>query len=376
MLKDDQIADELIARQITLFRFASGERGRILTILRQMEDDLVELLFYSGKPLTDIGREDKARLLRQAQAVINEYYGTAGDQVGESLAGLAHLEAEAYAATLTTAFRSAIEPALPTEAVLRKLADNTLIQGAPSADWWKRQAGDASFRFRSAVVQGLAQSETNDQIIRRVRGSATGFTMVDGKRVYSYAGGVMDVARHNAAALVQTSVAAVANAARHETMLANEDVVKGVRQVSTLDGHTTKTCVAYSGAAWSIPGFKPIAPNTLPFVSPGGSTSGTPRHFNCRSITIPVTRTFRELGLDLPEFDPSSTTRSAHGGPVAADLSFNAFLRRKPDAFADDLLGPGRAQLWRDRKITLQQLLDQNGRELSLAELRRLYGRG
>jgi hypothetical protein len=369
MDKDDQIADELIARQITLFRFASGERGRILAILRQMEDDLVELLFYSGKKLTDIGREDKARLLRQAQAVINEYYGKAGDQVGESLAGLAHLEAEAYAATLATAFRSAIEPALPTEAVLRKLAGDTLIQGAPSADWWKRQAGDVAFRFKTAVAQGLAQSETNDQIIRRIRGSATGFTMVDGKRVYTYAGGVMDIARHNAAALVQTSVQAVANAARRETMLANDDVVKGLRQVSTLDGHTTKTCVAYSGAAWSLPGYKPTAPNKLPY------NGGTPRHWNCRSVEIPITRTFRELGIDLPEFDPASTTRSAHGGPIAADMSFNAFLRRKPDSFADDLLGPGRAQLWRDRKITLQQLLDQNGRELSLAELRRLYGR-
>lgn len=369
MDKDDLIADDFIARQINLLRFSTAERGRVLAILRQLEEELIELLMYSGRKLTDTGREDRARLLRQAQKIIENYYGRAETQVGKSLTEIGTLEAAGVAASLEAAFQGTVAATLPTEAYFLRLVDGTLVQGAPSADWWKKQAADIAFRFANEVRQGLAGAETNQQIISRIQGRYIGAKIIEGKRVPQYAGGVMETARRNTAALVQTSVQSVANAARRDTMLANLDVIKGIRQVSTLDGHTTDVCVAYSGAAWSLPGYEPTAPNKLPY------NNGTPRHWNCRSVEIPITRTFKELGIDLPEFDPSKTTRSASGGPVAADLSFNGFLKRKGDQFADDLLGPGRAQMWRDGTITLQQLLDQNGRPLSLAELRRRYGK-
>lgn len=368
MDKDDIIADEFITRQISLLRFAAGQRGQVLEILRRMEEELTEVLFYSGRKLTDTGREDRARLLRQCTALIEQYYSEAAAHLGNELAGLGRVEAVAVAASLSAAFRGAVIPSLPTEGYLRRLVDNTLIQGAPSAAWWKRQAGSTAFRFANEVRQGLAQAETNDAIIRRIRGRASGYTMIEGKRVYKYVGGIMDTERRNIAALVQTSVQSVANAARRDTMLENGDIIKGVRHISTLDSHTTTICVGYSGAAWSIPGYKPIAPNNKDY------NGGTPRHWNCRSVEIPITKTFKEMGIDLPEFDPSTTTRSANGGPVAADMSFGAYLKNKPDTFVNDLLGAGRADLWRAGKITLPQLLDQSGRPLSLKELRKRYG--
>jgi len=38
------------------------------------------------------------------------------------------------------------------------------------------------------------------------------------------------------------------------------------------------------------------------------------------------------------------------------------------------VLGSGRAQLWRDGKLTLEQLLDLSGNPLTLAQLRAKYG--
>jgi hypothetical protein len=58
---------------------------------------------------------------------------------------------------------------------------------------------------------------------------------------------------------------------------------------------------------------------------------------------------------------------------VAADLSFSDFLKGKPTEFVDEMLGKGRAQLWRDGKITLSQLLDQRGNPLTLQQLRDKY---
>lgn len=350
---DEQIAEALIGRQVDIFRFTASERAAVLKILKRLEDDLIELLYYSGKKLTDTGRADRARLLAQAQEIIAQYYGEAADDVAESLAGLGAFEAKATAASIEAAFASAIKPALPTQGFFKTLVRDTLIQGAPSGEWWRRQALDTSFRFANEVRQGLAQAETNDQIIRRITG------------------GVMDIARHNAAALVQTSVATVASAARFETFAANDDVIAGYKQLSTLDGHTTPVCVAYAGAQWDKK-LEPVNGTTLPFVNkPSGAATGTPRHWNCRSLITPRTKTYKELGLDIPEFKPGG--RSATGGPVAADMTFDAFLKKKGDKFADDLLGPGRAELWREKKITLAQLLDQTGRPLTLEQLRAKY---
>lgn len=356
MEPDEIIADALIGRTVDLFRFTAHERAAVLLILKRLEDDLLELLVFSGKRLSEATRADKAALLRQAQELIGQYYGTVADEVGANLAGMGELEGKATAASLAAGFAGAIKPALPPQTFFKSLLSDTLVSGAPSADWWKRQAGDVAFRFGNEVRQGIASAETNAQIIRRIRGTTA-------------APGVMAIARQNAAALVQTSVQTVANAGRMATFEANDEFLKGWRQLSTLDGHTTLVCVAYSGKEWNLK--KEPLGHDLPFVSPKGALTGTPRHWNCRSLISVITKTFAELGLDVPEF--KAKTRAASGGPVAAGTTFEQFLDRKGPKFADELLGPGRAELWRDKKITLSQLLDQSGRPLSLAALREKY---
>jgi hypothetical protein len=347
--KDQRLADDLLARHIDIFRFEAGERQKVLRILKTMEEDLIDILLRAK--LTEIGRADKAALLKQAQAVISDYYGRAGSEVDQSLGELGRLEAAVSVADMGAAFSGAIEMQLPPESYFKALVSETLIQGAPSRDWWGKQAADVQFRFANELRQGLAQGETNAQIIRRIKGGAG-------------VPGLMDKPRHNVAALVQTSVATVANSARLAGFKANADLMKGFHQLSTLDGHTSTTCVAYSGGEWGLQ-YKPINGTKLPF------NGGPPRHFNCRSILTPLLKTFRELGIDIPE--PPRSTRASSDGPIAASTTFEQFLDRKGATFTDNLLGPGRAELWRERKITLQQLLDQSGRPLSLDALKAKY---
>jgi hypothetical protein len=56
-------------------------------------------------------------------------------------------------------------------------------------------------------------------------------------------------------------------------------------------------------------------------------------------------------------------------GQVPEDITFKDFLEKKSKAFQDEVLGKGKAQLWREGKITLQQLLDQSGNPIPLKEL-------
>jgi hypothetical protein len=119
--------------------------------------------------------------------------------------------------------------------------------------------------------------------------------------------------------------------------------------------------MAYSGAEWDLDGV-PINGNTLPF------NSGCPRHWGCRSLIVPITLSYRELGIDV---DKPKGTRASDLGQIPSDTTFDGFLKRHDAAYVDNLLGPGRAKLWRDGKITLNDLVNQTGRPLTLDQLAR-----
>ena len=84
---------------------------------------------------------------------------------------------------------------------------------------------------------------------------------------------------------------------------------------------------------------------------------------NCRSVYVVYLKEAKYLE-DIP---PS--TRSSMDGQVPATMNFAEFLDRKGKAFQDEVLGKGKAQLWREGKITLQQLIDQSGNPVTLKEL-------
>jgi len=232
---------------------------------------------------------------------------------------------------------------------LKALVNGSLIEGAPSAKWWAKQSDDLAFKFSNQVRQGVAQNETVQQIVRRVAGS---------KKLGIP--GVMDTSRRNAFSLIHTSVQQVSNDARMATFKENSDVVKGMRQLSTMDSHTSDICLAYSGAEWDIDG-TPINGNTLPF------NGGTPRHWGCRSVITPITLTFRELGIDAPE---PKGTRASDEGQIRSDITMTEFLKNKPKSYVDDLSGPGRSKMFLDGKLTLPELLNFSGRPLSLDALK------
>lgn len=334
--------DELLHDALEILRLGAGERGKVLQILTGMEKELKQLL--SEEDFSRFNRTLLNKLLRNANATIGQYYSQL--QLSADLVGIGRYAVE------STSFALQISLGLdgvrtPKADYFKSLASNVLIEGAPSSAWWQSQSADTQFKFARQVRSGLAAGETNQQIIQRIVGKQG-------------VPGVMDVVRRNATALVQTSVQAVANDARRNTYKANDDIVKGIQQVSTLDGHTSLTCVAYSGCQWDLE-FKPIGKKKLAY------NGGTPRHFNCRSLETPLTKTFREMGIDVDE--PNPTTRASDEGQIAADTTFEGFLDRKTKAYQDSMLGEGRGDLWRAGKITLRDLVNGEGRPRSLHEL-------
>ena len=345
---DQAIADEILAHQLDLYRLESGTRAQALGILDRMQRELVAKLSHD---MTALNKQRTSTLLKEVAAVIDNYYTKAQGELDLTVHGVAHVQASHVANTLNSVFQANIDVALPTDTYLARLAGGSLIQGAPISDWWSRLSMDTAFKVSGEIRQGLAQSETNSQIIARVIGKEG-------------VPGVLDISRRSASALVQTAVQSVANDARLETFRINGDVITKLRWVTALDSRVCDLCLARADLSWSNDADHTPIDNKMAFRNP-------PIHWNDRCVLVPVTKTFKEMGLDIAE--PPRSTRASSDGQVSGDTTFADFLDRKGKSFQDEVLGPGRADMWRRGDITLQDLVSGDGRPLTLAQLRKKY---
>ena len=338
----DKLADLYVIRQLLLQRLTAGKNRAMNRHLDDVAKE-IEKKLRSGKEFTTYQKRRLDAAISELASLITMPVPSFGD--------LAKLEAQFVANSIV---KVAVEVSLPAAAVLNTVANTALIEGATIGQWFSRLTQSMRFDLSRAVKLGVSLGETNAQIAKRIVGAAG-----------SKGSEVIPRGRRDALAITRTGVQTVANEARLATYSENEDIIKGLQWVSTLDGRTTVICAARSGKVWTLPGYKPKG-HDIPW------NGGPPAHWSCRSTVIPVLKTWREMGIDKDEL-PSST-RASMDGQVASDLSFDTFLRNKPTSFSDEMLGVGRAKLWRDGKITLSELLNSQGQAITLAELREKYG--
>ena len=218
------LMQQLIANAVDVARLDAGERGKILAMLDRLEKDLTALM--GSRVLSEMGKQSTQALLKEVTALIQETYTEVQLDIAATLEGLAPVSSDATAQALENVLNITIgKGARPSAGYLETLASDVLIDGSPSAKWWSRQAGDVAFRFAAELRKGLVAGETNQQIIARIVGTKD-------------VPGIMPIARKNAAALVQTSVATVANESKLAMYRKNADIIKGVEYLATLDGHT------------------------------------------------------------------------------------------------------------------------------------------
>lgn len=387
----------LLGVSVSMLRAEAEVKARVLAVLVLMQRDIVSLV-ANAPEMSALGKAGKNALLRESNALVANYYGKA--QLELDLAAVAEVEAlgvraalakvidlrpgaelpakselraaitQARAAASKEALAASIEirlgVALPTENYLRTLASDALIQGSPAKNWWLRQAQDTQFKLANEIRIGAAQGETNAQIIKRIVGQEATVAKAPAApgvapAIEPSVPGVMPLARRNAAAIVQTAMATVAAEARRATFQANRDITNGIVQISTLDGHTSLTCIAYSGATWDLD-YEPIGENDLPY------HGGVPRHFSCRSAESAILLSLRDMGIDMDDPDPGM--RASSDGPISAKTTFADFLKMKGADYQNEVLGPGRAEMFRAGKLTPRDLVDMRGRPLKLMDLK------
>ncbi|MBV7475387.1 phage minor head protein [Pseudoxanthomonas sp. PXM05] len=232
------------------------------------------------------------------------------------------------------------------------------FQGRLLADWVANLEESRATAIRNAVRLGFVEGRTVPEIVRSIRGT----------RALNYADGLLARPRRELEAVVRTAISHTAQTARQLTYDANADIVKALKWVSTLDGRTSPMCRIRDGLEYTatVP-HKPVGGHKVPWGDGPGRL-----HFNCRSVSVPVLKSWRELGLDADEVPPA--TRASMDGQVPADTTYGSWLARQSAARQDEILGPERGRLLRSGEVSFDKFYDDRGRWLTLDQLRQREG--
>ena len=241
----------------------------------------------------------------------------------------------------------------------------TLPNGEVVSKAFRGIATSQAERFSQVVRNGLLTGETTPDIAKRLIGSLQFGEEAKTVGQLAAAGGqATQVADNQILTLIRTSINQVANTASQQVYEANQDITQKYRYVATLDTRTSAICRALDGREFEY-----------------GKGPMPPQHFNCRSTTVPVIN-YKELGFN----PPPPARRASMDGQVPADTTYGKWLkdkmpgeteadviRRQQDALGDkapyfrnlaNKYGPDAA---------IAKLVRDDGRELTLAELREKY---
>lgn len=378
MSANDDLFDALVRHQIGLMRLSGSIRNRAIEILDATERDIARQIrerLQRDLPSDTIS----ARRLAALERVIRSTRTRAWDEINELWLSEMHDLSQREVALAAEAARTVapvnLQFAFPTAETLAAVVSDRPFEGRTLREWSESIARTDVDRIIGQVRIGVVQGETNDQIARRVVGTAR-LRRTDG---------VTEITRRNAQAITRTMTNAIANQARREFFKANASVFSEEMYVSTLDSRTTPICQSLDGNRY------PIGEGPIP-----------PLHFGCRSTRIaalddesaanrPMKRsTQRQLlreytranNLDtvtsrgaLPRGHRGAFDRFARGrvreltGTTPANVNYETFLRRQSKEFQEDVLGKTKARLFRRGDLTLDKFVDRQGNELNLSEL-------
>ena len=330
-----------------------GTENRVARALAALFDDaspdLVRLLIKWDLTAVSLGRRARRQraLDRDMAKVLDGLYAQVAGLTTEASVDIAQVQ-EAFALRqLERAVIGAVGVDLTGRDLGRQFWRTLLakepIQGSPLSEWWATQKRGTQIGLRRQIRLGMAQQETLDTIVRRIRGRSIG-----GGR---FAGGVIETSTRNAQAIARTAINQVSNTAHFETYKAHADVTEEYQYVATLDSRTTPICQRLDGRTWR-------------YDDPSGRRP--PQHVNCRSTIVPVVDF---AALDLPT--PPQGKRAAVGGPVPANQTYAQWLRKQSAAVQNEALGPARAKLFRAGTASLDDFVRDTGKLVTLDELRK-----
>ena len=330
MAISDDILDETLRHAHYLERHKASVVRRIVELLNNSNDEYYAAM-YKGR-IENMNRRDLDKLLVRLKRSIKAGYEPVIELLDGEIRELGRAESAWQQKTLNGLVPIEIDWEAPSEEQIYAAAHARPFEGLLLRDWYNGLADGHFKRIKQAIRQGYVEGQTTDEIVR-------GIQEVGANR-----------SRRAAETAVRTALTHTSNVARQESYRRNKRVVKRIEWVATLDKRTTAVCRARDGKTW------PVDEGPRP-----------PAHAGCRSTTIPVLKSLRELGIKADEVDVK-TTRASMNGQVSSELNYDKWLRKQPKDFQDDVLGKEKARLFR-KGLVMERFVDEDGREFTLKEL-------
>ena len=306
-----ELARRYTRRAFSVLRVASGLADAADRDVARLGRALIALI--AGADVGELGRRDLAALLREIDARIASAFSTLGASQIDAVREVLRIEA-AWAAGV-------LSGNAPGQSMLERLTREFLALGARPADLWARSGSTLARRIADAVREA----------------HALGTPVVD---VRTRLGEIVATARRDAQSIADVSTTSAANTGHAEAARAAGAIA--FRWHAVLDARTTTGCAVRHGLLYTLE-LEPIG-HSVSIERP------PPRHYGCRSILVSLGRMPRDGDR-----------------PVG---SFEEFIASMSIDEQNDVLGRGRAALWRRGQLTKSDLVNQRGRTLTLAELR------
>jgi len=330
-------------------------RDEILPILRQAKIDMTKKFRGFGKA---IGRKNLSQLtktemaflqqkIREVEVLISVASSKIQGRLDKNLPKFIKEVEKINVGFLKSALPIAVAfNRIPLER-LKKLLDQPL-GGEKYAARLKKNYKDAVGIMRREIAIGILGGESIPQVRRRLMGVGRGI------------GGKMGaIITHRAEMIARTEILRIANAVNADLYQRNDDVVKGVMWVATLDQRTCPQCAPLDGTTY--------------FYEKNEKPPEIPQHPNCRCILSPITRSWKELGdnskmaKQLDKLDAGA--RASMSGYVPAKVKYPQWFDAQPDKFKRDVLGPNRFSKYKQKGLSYNKMI-KNGRWIPLKDLK------
>lgn len=347
---NQKLLDTVLKTQTEMIQVSRDHYEKdILPILNKTRVQLVKELTKQS-----VENPERARILfAQTNSLINNAYEQLSEVDRNKRIQVAKLTSERMTNMLNAEVPK-IAKVLSLER-LERIADRTVFGSEGSKHtagyWWKRQAKYLQNKY-SSEVSGLIASDTSySEIVRTIRGT----------RENNYVDGIMNATYRQAKALARSSVLSVNNQARLDVYEANQDIIKGIQWNASLDGRTTMICISLDGKIWTLPDYEPVDHS---FGFPGATA-----HFACRSTQITILKSYEEItGIKRKRIDEAGK-KSEFRGAVPKDASWSGFMRRQDADFQDKVLGKTRGKLYRQGKLSLDDLINKDFEPVNIKDL-------
>ena len=366
---NDEWQNVLIRHQVGIQRMGAGIAKRINDLLLATEIDLTLNLERSAH---------QERIFKYIRDLRGGAWGEAKILFLEEAKQLALYEPEFLTTALERISPVVLDLAKPTGSILRGIVNAKPLQGKVLSQWIDDAQRAELNLMVSQIRIGLAQGESNEVLTRRIVGTSR-FKRTDG---------ITHKSRNNVRAIVRTVTNGISNEARQEFYGMNKNLFNEERYVAVLDGRTTTICGSLDGRIFKT-----------------GEGVIPPAHFQCRSTRIPIIsrdyigeRPFvqgnqrrylsefakmNKLGTirrrsQLPRgyksrFDKFARQRKRQlAGRLPARINYEQWLRGQTNEFQNQILGRGRAEIFRRGNLPLSRFTDRTGGEISLGVLREL----